>query len=171
MDFESIFRKASVALVAGAYALFVEAAYVAQAQTRMIAGSPTAGSRTPDVATAERIVIHGVRFRARSDKIEKCSVPVMDYAVQIIKQNPESLIKVRPVQDTSQEYTGRNSKLTNRRTRAVASYFEQRGISANRLILLGSSNAPYTSGHGPDNAQSLKQNFEVVQLDLANGLD
>ena len=100
MDFESIFRKASVALVAGAYALFIEAASVAQAQTRMIAGSPTVGSRTPDVATAERIVIHGVRFRGRSDKIDKCSVPVLDYTVQIIKHNPKSLlyVKVRSVE-------------------------------------------------------------------------
>jgi Protein of unknown function DUF72 len=78
------------ALVAGAYALFVEAASVVQAQTRVIAGSPTVGSETPHVATAERIVLHGVRFRARSDKIDKCSVPVLDYAVQIIRQNPES---------------------------------------------------------------------------------
>lgn len=172
MAFESIFRKASVALVAGAYALFVEAASVVQAQTRVIAGSPTVGSETRH-ATAERIVLHGVRFRARSDKIDKYSVPVLDYAVQIIKQNPESLIyvKVRSVQGTSQEYTGRNPRLINRRTRAVASYFEQRGISANRLILLGSSNAPHTSDQGADKTQSLKQNFEVVQLDLANGLD
>ena len=172
MAFESIFRTASVALIAGAYALFVEAASVVQAQTRVIAGSPTVGSETPHVATAERIVVHGVRFRTRSDKVEKCSVPVLDYAVQIIKQNPESLIyiKVSSVQDTSQEYTGRNSKL-NRRTRAVASYFEQRGISANRLVLLGSSNAPHTSDQGADKVQSLKQNFEVVQLDLASGLD
>jgi len=173
MAFESIFRKASVALVAGAYALFIEAASVVQAQTRVIAGSPTVGSGTPHVATAERIVLHGVRFRARSDKIDKCSVPALDYAVQTIKQHPASLIyvKVRPAQDTSQEYTGRNFKLTNRRTRAVASYFEQRGISANRLILLGSGSAPYTFDQGADKAQSAKQNFEVVQLDLASGSD
>jgi outer membrane protein OmpA-like peptidoglycan-associated protein len=173
MDFESIFRKASVALVAGAYVLFVEAASVTQAQTRVIAGSRIVGSRTLHVATAERIVLHGVRFRARSDKIDKCSMPVLDYAVEIIKQNPESLIyvKVRSVQDTSQEYTGRNSNLTNRRTRAVVSYFEQRGVSANRLILLGSGSAPHTSDQSANKAQSLKRNFEVVQLDLASELD
>ena len=68
-------------------------------------------------------------------------------------------------------HIGHKSKLINRRTRAVASYFEQRGISANRLILLGSSSAPHTSAQGADNVQSLKQNFEVVQLDLASGLD
>jgi outer membrane protein OmpA-like peptidoglycan-associated protein len=118
-------------------------------------------------------VLHGVRFRARSDKINKCSLPVLDYAVHIFKQNPESLIyvKVRTAQNTSQEYTERKSKLTNRRTRAVASYFEQRGIFAGRLTLLGSGSAPHTSDQSADKAQSLQQNFEVVQLDLASGLD
>src|SRR5216684_8443662 len=171
MAFESMFRKASVALVAGVYALFVEAASGVQAQTRVIAGSPIVGSGAPH--TAERVVLHGVRFRDRSDKIDKCSMPVLDYAVQIIKQNPESLIyvKVRSVQDTSQEYTGRNSNLANRRTRAVVSYFEQRGVSANRLILLGSGSAPHTSDQSANKAQSLKRNFEVVQLDLASELD
>jgi len=173
MAFESIFSKAGVALVVGAFALFVEGASVVQAQTRVTVGSPIAGSGAPHVATAERVVLHGVRFRARSDKIDKCSVPVLDYAVQIIKQNPESIIyvKVRSVQGTSQEYTGRNSKLINRRTRTVARYFEQRGISANRLILLGSGNAPHTSDQGAYKAHGPQQNFEVVQLDLASGLD
>jgi outer membrane protein OmpA-like peptidoglycan-associated protein len=173
MAFESIFRKASVALVAGAFALFVEAASVVQAQTRMIARSPLVRSGASYVSTAERIVLHGVCFQAQSDRIDKSSVPVLDYAVQIIKQNPEPLIyvKVRSDQDTSQEYTRRNSKLTNRRTQAVASYFERRGISANRLILLGSGGAPHTFDQGSDKPQSLRQNFEVVQLDLASGLD
>jgi outer membrane protein OmpA-like peptidoglycan-associated protein len=172
MAFESIFRRASVVLVAGIYALFV-AAPVAQAQTRVIAGTPIVRSGTPHVATAERIVLHGVRFRAQSDKIDKRSMPLLDYAAQIIKRNPESFIyvKVRSAQDTSQEYAGRNSTLINRRTRAVASYFEQKGIPANRLILLGSASVPYTSDRGADKGQYLKQNFEVVQLDLANGLD
>ena len=173
MAFESIFRKASVALVAGAYVLFVEAASVVQAQTRVFAGSPLVRSGASYVATAERIVLHGVRFQAQSSRIDKSSVPVLDYAVQIIKRNPESLIyvKVRSDQGTSQEYTGRNSKLTNRRTQAVASYFERRGISGNRLILLGSGSASHTSDQGADKAQSTKQNFEVVQLDVASGLD
>jgi outer membrane protein OmpA-like peptidoglycan-associated protein len=169
MDFESIVLKASVALIAGAYALVVGAASVAQAQTRVITGPPTAGSGTPHVATAERIVLHGVRFRARSDKIDKDSMPLLDYAALAIKQNPESLIyvKVRSAQNTSKEYTGRNSVLVNRRIQAVASYFEHKGISANKLILLSSGSAPRASDQSADKAQ----NVEVVQLDLANGLD
>ena len=158
MALKSMFRKASVALAAGAYALFVEAACLAQARTPVIAGSPRVGSGAPYVATAERIVLHGVRFQAQSDRIDKFSLPILDYAVQILKRSPESpiYVKLRSAQDTSQEYTYHNSTL-NRRTRAVASYFEQRGISASRLVLLSS-----------DSPRSLKQNFEVVRLELAS---
>jgi outer membrane protein OmpA-like peptidoglycan-associated protein len=173
MAFESILRKASVVLVAGIYGLFVETAPLVQAQARVIAQSSIVRSGTPNVATAERIVLHGVRFRARSDKIDKHSIPILDYAAQLIKQNPESFIyvKVRSAQDTRQDYTGRNSTLINRRTRAVASYFEHKGISANRLILLSSGSAPHASDQGADKAHNYKQNVEVVQLDLANVLD
>jgi outer membrane protein OmpA-like peptidoglycan-associated protein len=159
MAFKSMFHKASVALAVGAYALFIEAACLVQARTPVIAGPPPVGSGAPYVATAERIVLHGVRFQAQSDRIDKFSLPILDYAVQILKRNPESLIyvKVRSAQDTSQEYTYHNSTLTNRRTRAVVNYFERRGITASRLSLLSS-----------DSPRSLKQNFEVVQLELAS---
>jgi hypothetical protein len=173
MAIESIFRRTAVALVAGAYLLFVEGDPLGHAQTRVTAGSSISGSEAPRVATAERVVLHGVRFRPRSDEIDKRSVPILNYAVQIIKQNPESLIylKVRPIQDTSQGYKGRSYKLTDRRIRAVASYFEERGISANRLILLSSGSAPYTHDEDAYKAHGLDQNLEVVQLDLASGLD
>jgi outer membrane protein OmpA-like peptidoglycan-associated protein len=130
MAFKSMFHKASVALAVGACALFVEVAYLVQAQTPVIAGPPPVGSGAPYVATAERIVVHGVRFQGQSDRIDKRSLPILNYAVQILKRNSESLIYVRSAQDTSQEYTYHNSTLTNRRTRAVANYFERRGITA-----------------------------------------
>jgi hypothetical protein len=173
MAIESIFRRTAVALVVGAYLLFVEGDPLGHAQTRVTAGSSIVGSEAPRVATAERVVLHGVRFRPRSEEIDKRSVPVLNYAVQIIKQNPESLIyvKVRPIQDTSQGYKGRSYKLTDRRIRAVASYFEERGISANRLIVLSSGGAPYTHDEDAYKAHGLHQNLEVVQLDLASGLD
>jgi len=173
MAIESVFRRTAVALVVGAYLLFVEGDPLGHAQTRVTAGSSIVGSEAPRVATAERVVLHGVRFRPRSGEIDKRSVPVLNYAVQIIKQNPESLIyvKVRPIQDTSQGYKGRSYKLTDRRIRAVASYFEERGISANRLIVLSSGSAPYTHDEDAYKAHGLHQNLEVVQLDLASGLD
>ncbi len=43
----------------------------------------------------ERIILHDLRFQANSDKIDKFSVPVLDYTIQIIKENPEYLVYVR----------------------------------------------------------------------------
>jgi hypothetical protein len=139
MASKSMFRKASVALAAGAYTLFVEAACLVQAQTPVIAGSPPDGSGAPYVATAERIVLHGVAFRAQSDGIDKCSLPILGYAVQILKRNPESLtyVKVRSAQDTSQEYTYHNSTLTNRHAGSGKLFRAERNL-CQQIVLLSS---------------------------------
>jgi hypothetical protein len=173
MAFESMFRKVNVALVTSAFVFCVEAASVVHGQTRGIASSPMVVSGNPPVATAERIVLHGVHFRTLSDRIDKRSMPVLDYAVQTIKQSPESLIyvKVQCTQDTSRKCTGREFKLASRRTRAVASYFEQRGAFAGRLVLVASDAALYASAKDGNKAKNVQQNLELVQLDVVSGLD
>ena len=163
MVFKEMFRKASVALVAGAYVLFVAAA---QAQTRAIAGSPPDGTGVPNVTIAARIVLHGIRFQTQSNKIDERSLPILDYGAQILERSLEPLVyvEVRFVRDRRQEYMGDSSTLTNRRARAVVGYFEQRGISANRLVLLGVGSTTHTPSQDAAEARSLQQNVEVVQL-------
>jgi len=130
-------------------------------------------SESPHGATAERIVLHGIRFQNLSDRIDKRSMPVLDYAIQAIKRSPRSLIyvKVQCIENTSQKCTGRDFMLASRRTQAVATYFQQRGVSASRLILLASGMSPYASDGNDDKTKSLRQNFEVVQLDLVSSVD
>jgi len=166
MRLKRIFCKASVAVVVGICGLLIEAIPVVQAQTRASAGSPTI--EEPRVASTERIVLHGLRFRARGGKLDRRSVAILDYALQIIKQNPKSLIclSVRCVRGKSQGCT--DSKLIERRTRTVASYFEQRGISANRLVVLESGSAPYFPANSADQIQTSRGRIEIVQLDLTN---
>ena len=127
MALVSTFRKVTVALVTIAFVFCVKATCVVHGQTRVT--SPMVVSESPHGATAERIVLHGIRFQNLSDRIDKRSTAVLDYAVQTIKQSPESLIyvKVQCSRDTSQKCTGRELMLAKRRTQAVASYFEQRG--------------------------------------------
>jgi hypothetical protein len=172
MVFKDMFRKASVALIAGAYVLFVEAAGLVQTQTRVIAGSPPDGSGAPNVTTAARIVLHDVRFQTHNDTIDKCSLPILDYGVRILKRSPEPFVyvEVRFARDRRQEHI--DGTLTNRRVRAVVNYFEKRGISASRVVLLD----PGKTLHIPSNqqaaeARNLEQNVGVVQLDLANRSD
>jgi hypothetical protein len=170
MAFESMFRKASAALAVGAYALCVGAAPVVHAQVRAMGGQPaTIGFRASSTAIPERIVLHGVRFRAKSAKIDESSVPVLDYTIQTIKANPEYLVyvKVMPfIQHPSQSDIDSNSELIARRTEAVASYFMQKGLSAKRLVLLNPDGAPYVSNESAAKVQNLK-NSEVLQLDFA----
>jgi hypothetical protein len=75
--FESIFRKASAALAVSTYALCVGAAPVVQAQVLAMGESTTIGSEALPGAIPERIILHGLRFQANSDKIDKSSVPVL----------------------------------------------------------------------------------------------
>ena len=97
MAFESMFRKASAALAVGAHALCIGGAPVVQAQVRAMAQPTIIGFTAPAAAIPERIVLHGVRFQARSDKIDESSVPVLDYTIQTIKANPERLVYIKVV--------------------------------------------------------------------------
>ena len=120
----------------------------------------------------ERIILHGLRFQSNSDKIDQSSMPVLDYTIQIIKGNPEYLVyvRVRSIQHSNQSDIDRNSDLTARRTEVVASYFEQKGISAKRLVLLDLGGAPYAFDEGAAKAQYMK-NSDVLQLDFASEAD
>jgi hypothetical protein len=79
-------------------------------------------------------------------------------------------VKVRSIRHSNQSDIDRNSELTARRTEAVASYFEQKGISAKRLLLLDPGGAPYAFNEGAAKVQYLK-NSEVLQLDFASETD
>ena len=166
MIFKNMFRKASVALIAGSYVLLVAAAGLVQAQTRVIAGSPPKGSGAPDVTLAARIVLHGVRFQTQNDRIDKRSLPVLDCGAQILKRSTEPLVyvEVHIAGDRRQDSISGSSTLTNRRARTVVSYFEQKGISASRLVLLDPGNPPHAPNQDAAKARSLGQNAEVVQL-------
>ena len=172
MAFESIFRKASAALAVSAYALCIGATPVVGAQVLAMGESTTIGAEGLSGAIPERIILHGLRFQANGDKIDKSSVPVLDYTIQIIKGNPEYLVyvRVRSIHHSNQSEIDRNSELTARRTEVVASYFEQKGISARRLVLLDPGGAPYAFSEGAAKVQYMK-NSEVLQLDFASEAD
>ena len=153
-------------MVVGIRALLIEAIPIVQAQTRATERSPTVEESR--IADAERIVIHGLRFGDRNGKLDRHSVPILDYGLQVIKQNPKSLIylSVRCVRDKNQGCA--DSKLTRRRTRTVASYFEQRGISSHRIVVLEPGSALYFSTKSAGQTQTSEGRIEIVQLDLTN---
>ena len=90
-------------------------------------------------------------------------MPVLDYTIQIIKGNSEYLVyvKMQSIPHSNQSDIDSNSELTARRTQVVARYFEQKGISAKRLILLDPGGAPYAFNEGAAKVQHMK-NSEVL---------
>jgi hypothetical protein len=105
MIFEDMFSKASVALIVGTYVLLIEVAGLVQAQTRVIAGSTSKGYGAANVTIAARIVLQGVCFQIQNDSIDKSSLPVLDYGVQILKGSPEPLVYVFPVSTSWTEWS------------------------------------------------------------------
>jgi hypothetical protein len=49
-------------------------------------------SATPGNVVLERIVLHGVHFQRRSDKVDNSSVAILDDAARTIKDNPGAII-------------------------------------------------------------------------------
>jgi hypothetical protein len=88
------------------------------------------------------------------------SIAVLDYAADIVNQNPESRIYVMPhcvnykVMPHCVNYKDRdcaNSELASRRTQAIIRYLEQKGVSAKRLISVASDHAaPHISSKRTD---------------------
>jgi outer membrane protein OmpA-like peptidoglycan-associated protein len=166
MVFKKMFRRAGVALVAAACVLFLEHAGLVQAEPHGIASSPPNWSGAPNVTIAERVVLHGVCFQTQSEKLDKRSLPVLDYGALVLRRSPAPLVyvEVHIVGDSRENHIGGSSTLTNRRARTLVRYFQQRVVSASRLVLLGAGNASRTPNQDGAQAQGPVQNVQVVQL-------
>lgn len=172
---KSISHKIGIAVAICACALPIKAVSVVRADAPAEARSAVAGPGASGVAVPERIVVHGLRFRAGSDEIDASSLPVLDYAIWIIRETPGSLIylkahlavRAHSVRDFNHNYAARNFDLTDRRTRAVASYLERKGISAKRLILPDFRPSAYAFNEDAGKVQ-IPVNSKVLQLDFTS---
>jgi len=167
VPFERTFRQTRPVLVAGVFALLIGAVPVALAQTQVGSGSPTVEQYRS--APAERIVLHGVYLRTSSDKIGKSSLAVLNTAVAIIKENPNSFVYVT-VRGLPNEACNPKPKQIDRQMRVVATYFVRRGISADRLITVTSKDTKYAS-RADNAAHSSEPTLVIVQLDLISDMD
>jgi hypothetical protein len=157
--------KTNIALGAAVCALLVEVALGDIAGTPVSTGPPIV--KQYRAAPAQKIVLHGVHFRT-GEKIDEPSLAVLDSAVAIIKDNPNSLIYVT-AHHPPHEVNAVVSKRIHRQTRAVTAYLEQRGISADKLIVVPLDSEPhaFTGSH----AQGSQATPIIVQIDLPVALD
>jgi outer membrane protein OmpA-like peptidoglycan-associated protein len=166
MIVKNICSKTCVALIAGACAAFLGGADAIPARTQLItalAGDQSGGAL--NVNAASRIVLHGVRFQSQSDTIDKHSQAILDYAVQTLKQSQEQLVYVEVCLAADRLAENSGGRLpSSRRAKAVVSYFEQKGIPHDRLVLLGSDAAPRPHNESVAEARSVDRNVEQVRF-------
>jgi hypothetical protein len=98
------------------------------APMQILGASPAAENSSPEVPATQRLIIHDVLLlvRGRNLQIDPSARPVLDYAVRLLRQRPNTLVFI----------TGKGERETVRlQSQAVAEYLKHQGISADRLIL------------------------------------
>jgi outer membrane protein OmpA-like peptidoglycan-associated protein len=103
--------------------------------TRTPAPLPPAATPTPP-PVSKRIVLRGVQFDFDKSSIRPDSRPVLDEAVEVLKENPNVRIAVEGHTDNvgTDLY---NEKLSVRRAEAVFRYLVNHGIAPERMDVIG----------------------------------
>ncbi len=102
-------------------------------QTTLGGGASSTSAKT---AAREKIVLDGVRFKPDGSGLRPDSEPILDTAVELLKNHPEMKVYV----DTYCDATGGkrlNLRLSQQRAAIVSAYLEDRGIASDRLIARG----------------------------------
>lgn len=138
MSCRSILRSAAVIAVAGACAvLFANLPSTHAQQLQVLGASPPAQDSAPEMTVSKRLILHDITTRGLA--VDPDSRPVLDYAVQLLRQYPATRVYL----------SGQGSPATaQRQAQAVAQYLQRRGIAANRLIVQDAGAAQTVAYYG-----------------------
>jgi DUF218 domain len=145
MSSKSIVRKTMVTLAAGVCAGFFVSSLPAYAQVQVLGASSPVGEAAPLTPPSKRLVLHDVRVEGPSLSVAPSSRPVLDYAVQILKQYPDTRIYISGQGDSATVRTA---------AEAVTRYLSQRGIPSNRLVLSNPSNSEQVDQRNPSASEA-----------------
>ncbi len=149
MSCKSILRSAAAIAVAGACtALFAAAPSAHAQQFQLLGASPPAQESAPEVTISRRLILHDITTNGPA--VDAGSQPVLDYAIQLLRQYPPTRVYI----------SGQGDRATvQRQAQAVAQYFEQRGIAADRLIVQNAVAPQTVASHGPSKATVIVLNL------------
>jgi len=109
---------------------------------------------------AEKVDLRGVEFR-RDGSIGTHSDPILDSAVEMLKNKPSSTIYV----DSYCDATGGkdlNRRLSDERAAAVASYLEQHGIPADQIVSRGFGASHFVATNATTSGRAQNRRIELV---------
>jgi outer membrane protein OmpA-like peptidoglycan-associated protein len=119
----------------------------------------TAAVPSPNQAI-EKVDLRGVEFR-RDGSIGMHSEPILDSAVEMLKNKPSSTIYV----DSYCDATGGkdvNLRLSDERAAAVASYLEQHGIPADHIVSHGFGASHFVATNATTSGRAQNRRIELV---------
>ena len=108
----------------------------------------------------EKVDLRGVEFR-RDGSIGTHSDPILDSAVEMLKNKPSSTIYV----DSYCDATGGkdvNLRLSDERAAAVASYLEQHGIPADHIVSHGFGASHFVATNATTSGRAQNRRIELV---------
>ena len=108
----------------------------------------------------EKVDLRGVEFQ-RDGSIGTNSAPILDSAIEMLKDKPSSTIYV----DSYCDATGGknlNLRLSDERAEAVASYLEQHGIPADHIVSSGFGASHFVASNASTSGRAQNRRIELV---------
>jgi len=110
--------------------------------------------------STEKVELHGVQF-LRDGSIREDSKPMLDAAVELLKDKPNATIYV----DAYCDPTGGqklNQQLSEARASAVASYLDSRGVPADRVVPRGFGASQFVATNSTASGRSQNRRIELL---------
>ena len=134
----------------------------------VVSPTPTPAPLPPPVS--KRIVLRGVHFDFDKSAIRTDSRPVLDEAVEVLKENPNVRISVEGHTDTlgTDLY---NEKLSVRRAEAVFRYLVNHGIAPERMEVIGYGESRPVVDNETESGRAQNRRVELHVVDQPTGTE
>ncbi|HKD67322.1 MAG TPA: hypothetical protein VKB84_10815 [Candidatus Binataceae bacterium] len=154
MSFKAAVPKSLLMIAAGVCAaMFASAGPTHAQQLQILGASPPPQQSAPEMIAGKRLILHDIDVSRTGATIKPSSKPVLDYAVLLLRQYPDTLVSVSA--------HGDRTKL-NRQAQAVAEYLKERGVSADRVVVQKVQPKPFSNAIAP----SASSDTGVIVLNL-----
>jgi adhesin transport system outer membrane protein len=167
MDNENVCQSvAPVQVAVDKAALLADAKPLSATYSSLIAALPTKAVEPPkaEVKLLSKKVVPDVQFETNSAKIKAVSYPVLDNAINTLKEWGDSSVEIAG--HTDQRDTSKadyNQKLSEKRAQAVLEYVVKKGMDAKRFTAKGYGFSQPIAENDPKQGSNVNRRVELIR--------